>query len=219
LLFILICVNGQQIECENVQTHKEDGEVTEVCRIDASTVINTFNFTIGSEIDVNMEEIYAKNNDRIRYLPKNIYEKFPNLKILNFETCSLKAVAKENVQKLTYMKKIDFAYNRIITISKETFEDLVNLEYLDLSYNKISRISGDVFILLDKLRLLNFDGNFCITDNFINDDLDMKKVAESVSQKCLVLEKYQTCQEELRVSEKIKENCECSLTQGPTQGK
>jgi Leucine-rich repeat (LRR) protein len=209
-------VNSQQVECENFQTRTEGDELVEVCRIDQSTSINSFNVTFASEFNENVVEIYAKNNDRIRYLPKNIYETFPNLKTLNFEDCSLRAVTNENLQKLTYLKRIDFSFNKIRTINVGTFDDLINLEQLILSFNKISRMNGDVFKLLVKLRLLDFDGNFCIAENFIGDELNVISIAESVSQKCLVLENYKICQEELKASEQIKETCECSAAETTT---
>jgi Leucine rich repeat len=207
LIFLLKCLivaNARQIECESFQSRKDDsGKVVEVCRIDQSTSINSFNVTFASEFDD------AKNNDKIRYLPKNIYEKFPNLKTLNFEECSLKAVVKENLQKLFFLKRIDFSYNEIRTVNDGTFNDLAKLEQLILSYNKISRMNGDVFKPLVKLRLLDFDGNFCITEKFF-DNLNMTKIVEKVSQQCLVYENNQICQKDLKVSERIKNNCTCT---------
>jgi Leucine rich repeat len=219
LIFLLVhskFANSQQVECESFQSRTEDNEIVKVCRIDQSTSISSFNVTLASEFDENVVDIFAKHNDKIRYLPKNIYEKFPNLKTLNFEECSLKAIVKENLQQLTYLKSIDFSYNKIKTINIGTFNDLINLEQLILSYNKISRMNGDVFRPLVKLRLLDFDGNFCITENFIGDDLDLINIVESVSQQCLVLENYKTCQEELKASERVKETCECSAVETTT---
>jgi Leucine rich repeat len=209
-------VNSQQVECENFQTRTEDNELVKVCRIDQSTSINSFNVTFASEFDENVVEIFAKNNDKIRYLPKNIYEMFPNLKTVNFEECSLKAVTIENLQKLLFMKRINFKNNEIRTINVGTFNDLVNLEQLILTNNKISRMNGDVFKPLVKLRLLDFDGNFCITENFIGDELNVMNIVESVSQKCLVDENYKICQEELKISEQIKETCKCSAVETTT---
>jgi Leucine-rich repeat (LRR) protein len=219
LIFLLRYSNFvtlQQVECETFQSRKEGDEIVEVCRIDQSTSISSFNVTFASEVDKSVVEIYAKNNQRIRYLPKNIYEKFPKLKTLNFERCSLKAVTKENLKQLTNLKRIDFSFNEIRTIVVGTFTDLVNLEQLILSYNKISRMNGDVFKPLVKLRLLNFDGNFCITENFVGDNLHVMNIVESVSKKCLVLENYKICQKELKALERIKETCKCSVVETTT---
>jgi Leucine-rich repeat (LRR) protein len=206
----------QQVECESFQTRTEDDKFVTVCRIDESTSISSFNVTFSSEFNENVVEIFSKKNKKIQYLPKNIYEKFSNLKTLNFEECSLKAVTKENLQKLTYLKRIDFSINEIRTINVGTFDDLINLEQLILSHNKIARMNGDVLRPLVKLRLLDFDGNFCITESYISDDLDVTNIAISVSQKCLILENYKICQEELKASERIKETCECSAAETTT---
>jgi Leucine rich repeat len=230
VLFFLLrysrLVNSQQVECEVVQTRTEGDDITKVCRIDESTSINSFNVTFASEFNENVVEIFSKKNKRIRYLPKNIYERFPNLKTLNFEECSLKAVTIENLQKLTYLKRIDFSINEIRTVNVGTFNDLINLEQLILSQNKIARMNGDVFRPLVKLRLLDFDGNFCITESFISDDLNIMSIAETISQKCLVDENYKICQEDLKASQRVKETCECSVmvtttpknTRGQVQG-
>jgi Leucine rich repeat len=209
-------VSSQQVECENFQTRTEGNELIEICRIDQSTSINSFNVTFASEFNENVVEIFAKKNDRIRYLPKNIYEKFPKLKTLNFEECSLKAVTIENLQKLIHLKRIDFSINEIRTVIVGTFSDLINLEQLILSQNKIAKMNGDAFKPLVKLRLLDFDGNFCITESYISDNLNVTKIVESISQKCLVDENYKICQEELKASERVKETCKCSAMETTT---
>jgi hypothetical protein len=98
------------------------GKLLTVCRIDHATLIDTKNVTFALELDEIFVKIFAKNNDRIRYLPKNIYEKFPKLKILNFGECSMKAFTIENFQKLFFMKKIDFSHK--VRKAKESFAKL-----------------------------------------------------------------------------------------------
>lgn len=143
-IFILRClelINTQQISCESVTTCTVNDipDLTQSCRIDSSTIINSDNFTFASEVEEYIPEIFADENQEIQYLPNRIYEKFPNLLSLSIWHCALAVISKESLQKLTFMQRISFNYNNLTAINVDTFEDMTNLKWLMLDHNRIQR--------------------------------------------------------------------------------
>jgi Leucine-rich repeat (LRR) protein len=139
-------VKAQQVDCEEIQSRRIadiGDELLQVCRMDLAIVIDTNSFTLSSEVNQDVTEIYASGNHNIDFLPNNIYEKFPNILSLSFRSCNLNSVTNENFQKLFSMKRLDLAGNTIEAISDNAFSDLTNLRYLHLHYNNIIKMSGE----------------------------------------------------------------------------
>jgi Leucine-rich repeat (LRR) protein len=205
---------AQQIDCEGIQNRRIDDigdELLKACRMDETTVIDSTNFTLSSEYDEEMTEMYGNLNKKIEHLPENIYENFPKLISLGFESCSLRTVTVKSLRRLTLMKKINFGYNRITTIAIDAFEDLKNLQYLYLNSNRIKTMNGDVLKPLVHMFFLDLSDNACIDGDFgfyVEDYLE--HVAEIVSQNCLIYEEYCVCKENLIALEKNIKVCGCS---------
>lgn len=97
------------------------------------TVINDIGFLITSPRNDSIGGLYFLNNKKVEYLPENTAEKFPNLKILHAQGCSIKSVSKQNFKNLKTLRYLTLRDNEIQKIESDTFLDLVALEKLYLS--------------------------------------------------------------------------------------
>lgn len=64
-----------------------------------SSSISSAEFMITSSRDESVQGFHAENRN-VKYLPKNLAEKFPNLIIIYASKCSLKAITNENLKGL-----------------------------------------------------------------------------------------------------------------------
>jgi hypothetical protein len=211
-------VNTQQIDCETVQTRTSyvSSVLLKTCRVDQNTVVDSETYFFTAEPDVEMTEVWTDGNMNIQYLPKNIFEKFPNLISLSAASCSLKLVNKDNLQYLSSIEEIDFSNNLLESIEIGTFDDLMILQFLVLARNKIKTLNGDVFKQLKKLSSLYLSGNNCIDQDFYS-DFSLDETMTTVSENCLLFEKNQICQANLKAVEKYKQTCRCSDSENPEE--
>lgn len=72
------------------------------------------------------------NNKKIRFLPENPADKFPNLKLYRPYSCSIEEISKVNFKDLRKLRKLYLDNNAIRKVASDTFEDLTSLEYLSL---------------------------------------------------------------------------------------
>lgn len=152
------------------------------CRIDVKTVIDTEDVFF-EKSDENLNEIYADSNHNINFLPKNIYEKYPNLISMSIWYCSLESVSKDSFQRLTMLRRLALNYNQLKVIKTDTFEDLVNLEWLFLDNNKIVDVDGQAFVTLANLKILSLNNNICINAIYRTEE-GIKSVTISVTDIC-----------------------------------
>lgn len=96
------------------------------------TAINDTGFLITTPRDDSVGGLSLHNNKKVEYLPENTAEKFPNLKILHAQGCSIKSVSRQNFKNLKTMRYLVLQNNEIQKIESDTFLDLVALEKLYL---------------------------------------------------------------------------------------
>lgn len=118
-------VSAQSIPCE--KTKLEDYEFPEklkICIMEESTSIDTTGVTISTPLDNNMKEISKEisflSNVKIRFLPENPAENFPNLMIYGASRCSIEAVSKENFKGLGKLTILYLDFNQLTTIDDKT---------------------------------------------------------------------------------------------------
>lgn len=85
------------------------------------------------------------SNSKLRRIPANLKETFPNLKILEVSNCDLKEITAKDL------------------------EGLENLEMLDLSNNQLKTLPRDLFLNMEKLRVISFSNN--LIEDFSSDML------------------------------------------------
>lgn len=98
----------------------------------SSTAINTTDFVITSDRDEAVDGFWANGNEQLKYLPKNLGEKLPNLIKLQAMFCSIKAVSKDNFEGLSKLKSLNLQGNEIAKIDDDTFELIPAVEWISL---------------------------------------------------------------------------------------
>lgn len=74
----------------------------------------------------------VQGNVQLNYLPTDVGERFPNVKIFDAGSCSIKAISKANFKKMGNLRTLWLGYNQIEEIHRGTFEDLKSLKSLFL---------------------------------------------------------------------------------------
>lgn len=119
----------KEVSCDYVRFEYETGLTCSMSRI---AFINTTGVTISASRNESIMALTLILNNKIKYLPENIVEKFPNLDIYFAKFCSLTSISKRNFNGLSVLTKISLKDNKIEKIPSDTFEDLKNLKSLDL---------------------------------------------------------------------------------------
>jgi Leucine-rich repeat (LRR) protein len=124
-----------------------------------SQSIDQPNTLISSESDSTMKGLATVNNKNIKFIPENIFAKFPNLEHMQFWRTSINSIAKKHFKGFSKLKYLNLGYNEIETVEKGSFDDLENLDYLGLGNNKIEYLSSEAFKSLTKLENLYLYSN------------------------------------------------------------
>lgn len=88
--------------------------------------------------DDTITELNIEWNRKILFLPVEVADSFPNLKMYSVRQCAIKKITRENFANLRKLLWLYFFSIPIETIYDDTFEDLVMLEGLGLSMIKRS---------------------------------------------------------------------------------
>lgn len=95
----------------------------------------------------------------MKYLPKEVGEKFPNLKSFSSEKCGLTIVRNfyfKNMQKLDFLQ---LRRNEIVTIEAGSFDDLIKMDSLFLDNNLIETLDAKLFAKLVTVRKISLTSN------------------------------------------------------------
>uniref|UniRef100_A0A8D8DQ88 Insulin-like growth factor-binding protein complex acid labile subunit n=1 Tax=Culex pipiens TaxID=7175 RepID=A0A8D8DQ88_CULPI len=96
-------------------------------------------------------------NSRLQYLPKRLFEAFPEMELLNAEDLQIEEI---EYQAFKYAKKLKTLYLKKNLISNiENFRGVPLLVHLDLSYNRITHIKIDAFAKNRELERLLMNHN------------------------------------------------------------
>jgi Leucine-rich repeat (LRR) protein len=126
-------VTAKKVSCERISYNytKWSFVLKKVCWMNTTTSINSQRVTMSSR-DEAITGLNLYFNKKIIFMPKKIAEVFPNLLVINAQSCSLKEVTKENFKDLRSLTHLVLKNNRIEAIADSTFEDLTNLKILFL---------------------------------------------------------------------------------------
>lgn len=94
------------------------------------TINESDNFLITSDRDETIEGFNAGGKGK---LEQNIGDKFPNLVVLDADSCSIKNITKENFRGLNKLRQLRLDNNEIETIDDDTFGFIPAVEYILLS--------------------------------------------------------------------------------------
>lgn len=128
--------SGGFVSCERFKKMRvnEFGHTTlSMCYMEKNTRV----YSTGYEIDTRKLDhvigIIFDYNKKIYYLPEKVYKKFQNLRGISAQSCSLKAISKNNFAKLPSLSALLLNENKITAITSDTFRDNINLLFIDLS--------------------------------------------------------------------------------------
>ena len=103
-----------------------------------------------------VQAISIANNKKIKFLPQNIHETFPNLIAMSAAGDSLETISKNNFKNLKKLKSLNLSGNQIKTFDGDSFEDLTSLEDLSLDDNELEIFEVTTFVTTRKLKKVKF---------------------------------------------------------------
>lgn len=159
-------------------------------------VIDSEDYVLASPITAIVESFKMSYNRDIRFLPKQIGQKFPVLQYFEANGCGLTILRDHYFKDMRFLRKLHLSGNLIKTIESNSFTDLVSVELLvivnnkietlpkslfitmvklegvHLEYNKIKSLNPGMFtIMKGQLSLINLEDNICIDRLYKNDNL------------------------------------------------
>lgn len=136
-----------EISCEVIRTISGEASFKE-CLMTRTTEINSPGFTITTSIDENVRTISFANNKKIQFLPENVHDAFPDLKVFDAAACAVRKISGKNFRKLSKLSTIFLDGNLIERVDGDTFHGLTSLTniYLSELKNQISKPMETFFI-------------------------------------------------------------------------
>lgn len=123
--------------------------------------IDTEDYVLGSDSDITVEQIDIKTNypfKGIRYLPRQMGKKFPNLKEFGADA-DLVIVRNHYFKGMRSLQLLSLDNNNIKTIESRSFKDLIRVERLNLNFNELETLDGNLFVTMVNLEKILMDSN------------------------------------------------------------
>lgn len=148
-----------QVNCSYREHHNRfTGVKLIACHI-RKQKIEAEGFTISDEFDEDVEYLEISNNKKVKFLPENVTESFPNLMEYEVRNCSIKSVHGKHLEGLFELERLQLWFNEIETIASDSFKDLEKLKVLRLSHNQIKHIDPAWFQTMTNLTRLIMNSN------------------------------------------------------------
>lgn len=135
--------------------------------------IKSEDFFLASLEDTSIVQFLGERNKRLKFLPRGIGRKFPNLQRLVVNHCRLTIVRDFYFENMEELKVLHLDWNQISTIEPKSFDDLISLRNLSLHHNQITKIEPKAFDDLVSLQFLWLEDNLIET---LDEDLFTKMV-------------------------------------------
>ena len=120
---------------------------------DQSIEFSDYSMTVDPSVDRSKVQKLVFSGPRIKYLPKNISQTFPNLVELSAVNTTLTSISKENFLSLPKLETLKLG--SVESIDPETFEDLTTLKTLHIDTDT-DDIDDDTFSTLESLETFYF---------------------------------------------------------------
>lgn len=132
LVFLVAAVSVKAVEI-NCETSRRYQKVESCCFLNGTTEIREENVEFGGLENFSVNVILLDGNQKIEFLPVNIFKKFSNLEIYLARRVSIKKVLALNFVGLVKLRLLDLSYNEIEFVPDECFQDLKSVEVISLS--------------------------------------------------------------------------------------
>lgn len=122
-------------------------------------VIGSDAYVLASEPNATVTFFDISSNRQVKYLPREIGEKFPNLKEVAAMQCGLTIVRDHYFKNMRNVENVDLSFNYIASIEAGAFDDMESLKKLSLHFNMIEALDERTFSKLPNLGTLYIDKN------------------------------------------------------------
>lgn len=124
-----------------------------------SNTIASEDYVLGSDSDSYVEEFDIQDNENVKYLPRHIGEKIPNLNKFVAIRCGLTVIRDFYFENMVRLEDLFLNENRIAMIEPGAFVDLTQLKSLYLNENLIETFDEKLFQTMVALESINFSYN------------------------------------------------------------
>lgn len=122
-------------------------------------IVDSEDYVLGSPLNATVNRFSIYQNQKLKFLPKHIGEKFPNLAEIHASFTGMKSVRDYYFKDMKNLEVLILSSNEIVTIDAEAFKDLIKLKWLSLNYNFIHTIDKKIFATMANLIDLDLKGN------------------------------------------------------------
>lgn len=121
--------------------------------------IDSEDFAVGSAFDSTVEQFEIVKNRNVKFVPRLIGQKFPNLKEFYIRFCELTVVRHYYFKNMRNLARLYLDNNKITAIEPASLKDLVKVIRLDLSNNMIETLDENLFAAMINLEGLSLSSN------------------------------------------------------------
>ena len=171
------------------------------------------NKVLGTHVGVRTNDQVSElsiTNSKHKFIPRNIFEMFPNLRTLEVTGTKLEVIEEEmfdgalKLQKLlmdsneiriivtkafrglSKLKLLSLEQNQINSLPLDIFEDLISLQIVRLSHNHLTKLDGNLLRNNSKLLQINFENNEIVRiGESLIDGLPYLKKASFANNSCI----------------------------------
>lgn len=155
---ILFFAAGSEVFCAFQRELAITTKMLESCVFNKQTV-DSEDIVLGSPLNTTVKRFSIYQNEKVKFLPRHIGVKLPNLAEIHASFCGLKSVRDYYLKDMKNLEVLILSSNEIATIEPEAFKDLINLKWLSLNYNFIQTIDKKIFATMVNLQDLDLKGN------------------------------------------------------------
>lgn len=123
------------------------------------TIITTQPSVISTAVKEEVDWFDISENKNVKFLPINVFRKFPNLKIYYAFKSGIVGVYKNNFYGGKNLQGLWLDHNEIVAIESKSFDELSSLKWLYLGFNKLTTIDAQLLFKLKLLSSLSFESN------------------------------------------------------------
>lgn len=121
--------------------------------------VDSEDYVLGSPVNKTVERFSIYQNKGLKFLPRSLGEKFPNLAEIHASFSGMKTVHDYYFKDMKNLEVLILSSNEITTVEANAFKDLVNLKWLSLNYNFINTIDKKILATMVNLIDLDLKGN------------------------------------------------------------
>lgn len=125
---------------------------------------------------------------KLKIFPKNLHQKFPDLRFLKIKGCGIEKITQEELIGLDNLECLNLSGNRLTSVPDDLFVGMKNLRWISFYDNKIEQLSSRLFDpIKSTLVFADFKYNSKISEKFDRDEAkhDFPKLMRLIDINCL----------------------------------